>query len=561
MRRGPARVSIELPPAVALFAIGRGSSVAISPDARRIVYVAVAGNSTRLLTRSLDGLESTAIAGTDNATNPFFSPDGKWIGFWSSRSLKKVPAAGGVATTIVENASFLGASWADDDTIVYPNDPDGELWRVPSAGGTPPRRVTTKTNTGALHSWPQVLPGGRSVIYTIWNNTGFEGGRIIVQPLAGGTPAVVVEGGSHGRVVVHDGSAHLLFARADGLMAAPFDLEREQVSGPAVLVQPGVLTNLSGGAHFSVVNSGVLAYVPGGLDELNKTMMWAEHDGRTTELPPIAGMGFQYRLSPDGRRLARPNATGADRDLWIDDVTGRSASTRLTFDEVTNLPIWTHDGQRVIYTKSADGNENLFWRAADGSGDEERLTTSGNAQVAGSVTPDGTLVYQERDPQSGFDLWMLPLHNPREPMRFLSTPRNEGAPRTSPNGRWVAYQSNISGSVEVYIASFPRAANRVRVSRDGGMSPMWSPSGREVYFRGAPSQGGPMMAATVDVSGAEPQVGAPRMLFPGPFQGVGDVAPDGRFLLVRQTTRESATRVIQLVFDWFDELRTKVPPR
>ena len=566
-RRGPARVSIELPPAVAVYAIGRGSSVAISPDAQRIVYVAVAGDSTRLLTRPLDGLESAPVPGTEGATNPFFSPDGRWIGFWSDRSLKKVPASGGVATTVVENASYLGADWGADDTIVYSTAPDGEVWRVPSGGGTP-QRITTRAEAGAVHSWSQMVPGGESVLYTIWNNTGFEGGRIVMQPLAGGSPTVLVERGSYGRVVVRDGIAFLVYARPEGIMAAPFDLESQRVTGAAVLVQPGVLTNFSGGAHFSVSADGVLAYVPGELYEGEKTLLWVDTSGKTTELPPVPGVGFQYRLSPDGRRLVRPNAggaysdaAGANRDLWIDDLTGQTASIRLTFDQVTNLPIWTHDGRRVIYTRG-EQVDNLFWRAADGSGAEERLTTSPNPQITGSVTPDGTLVYFERDPKSGFDLWLLPLNGPRQPRRFLSTPRNEGNPRTSPDGRWVAYQSNISGNVEVYVASFPSAATRLQASQGGGQGPMWSPDGRELYYRAPQSQGsGQMMAVSVDTTGAEPRIGTPRVLFPGPFQGNGDVAPDGRFLLVKQTTRESATRVIQLVFDWFDELQTKVPHR
>ena len=264
-RRGPARVSIELPPAVAAYAIGRGSSVAISPDAQRIVYVAVDGDSTRLMTRMLDGLESTPVPGTEGATNPIFSPDGRWIAFWSNKSLKKMPASGGAATTVVENANFLGAAWGTDDAILYSADPGGEVWRVPSSGGTP-QRVTTKVSAGAVHSWSQLLPGGQSLLYTIWNNTGFDGGRIVTQPLAGGSPTPLVERGSYGRVVARDGVAYLVYARPEGLMAAPFDLESERVTGAAVLVQPGVQTNLSGGAHFSVSADGVLAYLPGELD-------------------------------------------------------------------------------------------------------------------------------------------------------------------------------------------------------------------------------------------------------------------------------------------------------
>jgi Tol biopolymer transport system component/predicted Ser/Thr protein kinase len=553
--RGPTRVSIELPPEVAVYAIGRGSSVALSPDGRRLVYVAVHGDSTRLMSRPLDAIESTPIAGTENATNPFFSPDGRWIGFWSFRTLRKVPAAGGVATTIVEGASYLGASWGRDDTIVYSTDPGFELWRVPSAGGAP-QRLTTRSPAD-LHSWPQLLPGDRSLLYTVWNNSGFDAARIVVQPLAGGDPRVLVERGSFGRVLVSRDAAYLVYARPEGLFAAPFDLHTEQLIGAAMPVQDRVLTNMSGGAHFTVSADGTLAYVPGVLYENDKTLVWVARDGTTTELPPMPGIGFQYKLSPDGKRIARPNAGGtgeANRDLWIDDLTGRTAPIRLTFGEVTNTPVWTPDGISVIYT-AKDGN--LFLRRADGAGEPRQLTTGQERKEAGSVTPDGTLVYHQLDPKNGFDLWRLSLTGSGEPAEVVRTPRNEGAPKTSPDGRLVAYQSNISGRPEVYVASFPSGDNRVRISRDGGLYALWSRDGREVYYRALPGDR-EMMAASIEVVNGTPWAGPPVVLFPGPFQGFGDVGPDGRFFLVKPTTREASTRVIQLVFDWFDDLHQKV---
>jgi serine/threonine-protein kinase len=557
-RRGPARVSIELPPDVAVFAIGRGSSVTLSPDGQRIVYVAVNGANTRLMSRPLDAQESTPIAGTDNATNPFFSPDGRWIGFWSTRTLKKVPAGGGVPMTVVEGAGFLGTSWGTDDTIVYSTDPGTELWRVSAEGGAP-QRVTVKARNSDVHCWPQLLPGNRSLLYTVWNNSGFERARIVVQPLAGGEPKVLVERGSYGRVVVDRDAAYLVFARAEGLFAAPFDLSSEQLTGAAFPVQDRVLTNMSGGAHFSVSTDGVLAFVPGTLYETDKTLLWVARDGTTTELPKMPGIGFQYKLSPDGKRIARPGAGGGGRDLYIDDLSGQSASIQLTFDEVTNNPAWTPDGLHVIYT-AEDGN--LILRAADGTGEPRQLTTGPHQKEAGSVTPDGTLVYHVRDPKNGFDLWRLSLTGSPDPVAVVRTPRHEGAPKTSPDGRFVAYQSNITGRPEVYVASFPSGDNRVRVSQEGGMSALWSRDGGEVYFRGPQSHGeGQMMAASIRAVNGAPRAGPPVVLFPGPFQGFGDVAPDGRFFLVKQTTRESSTRVIQLVFDWFEDLRQKVPAR
>lgn len=275
----------------------------------------------------------------------------------------------------------------------------------------------------------------------------------------------------------------------------------------------------------------------------------------------MPGIGFQYRLSPDGTRIARPNAGGtgeATRDLWIDHLAGRAAPVRLTFGEDTMTPVWTPDGKHVIYT----ANKNLYMRAADGTGEARQLTTGPDLKEAGSVTPDGTLVYHQFDPKNGLDLWRLSLTGSAAPVQVVRTPRNEGAPETSPDGRWIAYQSNISGRPEVYVASFPSGGNRVQVSKEGGRYAMWSRDGREVFYRALASSGaewdGAMMAAAIDVVNGVPQAAPPVVLFPGPIAGYGDVGPDGRFFLVKQTTREASTRVIQLVFDWFDDLRQKV---
>ncbi|MCI0436149.1 MAG: hypothetical protein L0271_21280, partial [Gemmatimonadetes bacterium] len=268
--RSPARVSIALPPDVSLFAIGRGSSVAVSPDGRRIVYAAMAGGRRQLYMRLLDGVDSAPIAGTENAANPFFSPDGRWVGFTASPdggSLKRVPVEGGAALTVVDSLgdglrgfAVQGPMWAPDDTIVFGavNPRSHGLWRVAASGGSP-ARVTTPRDGDWLHTWAQILPTGTAVLYTIWNNTGFDGARIAVQPLAGGESTTLVEGASYGRVISSDGRrAWLVYARPEGLLAAPFDLERLRVSGRSVPVLNGVLVNMSGASHFAVSDNGLL---------------------------------------------------------------------------------------------------------------------------------------------------------------------------------------------------------------------------------------------------------------------------------------------------------------
>jgi serine/threonine-protein kinase len=573
--RLPTRLSIPLPPDVSLFAVGRGSSVAVSPDGEQIAFVGVANGERRLYLRRLQDGQITPIRGTENAASPFFSPDGRWIAFTSgppSGSLRKVSTTGSAAVTLVDHATdgpaaigVQGAAWGDEDAIVLSSlgSRSSGLWRVPGSGGTP-ERLTTPRDGELLHSWPQFLAGNRTVLYTTWTNTGFEGGRIVVQPLTGGKPQILVERASYGRVVTNGRRAWLVFARPDGLHAAPFDPGRLEVAGPSVPVVEGVLVNLSGGAHFSTSTNGLLAYVPGGLDEINKTTVWVARDGTVTELGVIPGLGFQFRVSPDGRRLARPNGVGPLRDLWIDDLERRGTPTRLTTRAVINNPIWTPDGKRVIYTSGVP-NGNLFWQLADGSGAEERLTTGPNHQTPASVSPDGaTLAYTETTDQGAGDIWLLSLREPRQARRLIATPFYEGRPMISRDGRWIAYQSNVSGQHEVYLSPISDGSRRFAVTKGGGWLPLWSYDGRELYYRTEDHHlaSGQMMSVPVDTRGTvEPTLGVPRVLFPTPYQGEGDNTADGRFLMLKSPPRVSSSRVINVVLNWFEELETKVPAR
>jgi serine/threonine-protein kinase len=574
---GIARVAIELPPDVSIFAIGRASSVAVSPDGSRIVYVGIAGGRRQLYVRDLDGLETAPIAGTEGATSPFFSPDGRWIGFVDNTPagrLKKVPVEGGAPFTIVDSApdntqrfSAQAGSWLPDDTIVFSavSAKLRGLWRVPAAGGSP-KRISTPRQGELFHTWPQVITGGNAILFTIWNNTSFEGSRVAVLRLAGGEPAVLVDGASYGRVVVDDRRrAWLVSARPEGLQAAPFDVDGLKLTRGAIPVLDGVLTNLSGGAHFSFSSTGLLAYVPGGLDEARKSPVWVAKNGAATEIGEIRGLGFQYAISPDGQRLVRPNASGS-RDLWIDDLGGRKPSTRLTYEGGHNAPIWTPDGRRIIYARDAAGgpNINIFWRAADGSGDEERLTASPNVQLPRSISPDGgTLAYHETGPDSGPDIWVMPLRESRQPRLLLGTPAAELNPAFSRDGRWIAYSSTQSGRSEVYLMSFPDGDRRTAVSKGGGFSARWSGDGRELYYRTRPSEqgDGDMMGVSIDTTGPDAKVGTPRVLFATPYQGEFDVTADGRFLLLKRTPHESPTRAVHLVFNWFEHLHGKTTPR
>jgi Tol biopolymer transport system component len=560
MTRAPAaappsivRLRVALPENLSVW-LGRGSSVAISPDSTRIVFVGSSGGGTQLYVRALDREEITPIAGTEAATDPFFSPDGEWVGFGAGGKLKKVSLRTGIVATIADAANIRGEAWGDDDSILFTPSGSASIWRVPASGGKP--APLTETHEGELsHRWPQLLPGSRSVLFTIWNDTGFEGGRIAVQSLDTGERKVLVQGGGYGRVIPVDGArGYLLYAQDEGMLAAPFDLQRLELTAPPVPVFNGVLTNLSGGAHASLSPGGLLAYLPGNSDEVDKTLVWVDRRGATTDAATIHGLSFTYRLSPDGTRLVRMNSQGPDRDVWIDDLE-RSIATRVTFGGIHGSPLWTPDGRRIVYSVGTP-NSSLFWKSADGTGTEERLTDGQHLQLAMSISPDGKfLSYTDYDPVTTADIWILPLEGDRTPRRYLQTSFSEGYGMISPDGRLMAFQSNESGRFEIYLMRFPEGGAKTRVSNEGGYAPRWNPRGGELFYN---TETG--VAAVTVGSAPALQAGAPRLLFKGTYVGAGDVSKDGtRFLMVKSADQESSPRTISIVLNWLDELKSKVP--
>ena len=553
--RPPTQVMVSLPPA-ATVSLGRGSAVAFSPDGRRLVYASVSGGRTRLYQRLLDQRESTPLEGTDDAANPFFSPDGQWVGFFAGGKLKKVSLLGGAPVTIGEAPSPRGESWGADDQILLTPRGNAGLYKVPATGG--PSQLLLAPQRGELsYRWPQILPGGKAVLFTVWNDTGWESGQVMVHSLETNQRRTLVEGGGYARYAPtgSPGSGHLVYARAAGLMAAPFDLRRLQLTGPAVPVLEGLMTNLSGGAHFSFSADGSLIYLSGGMAELDRIMIWVDRKGKTQTLATIRGMSLIFSLSPDGRRLVR--SSGADRDIWVNDLE-RGGFTRVTSAGNNVNAIWTPDGKRVVYSSGLP-EKNLFWKPADSSGPAQRLTTSANSQFAGSFSPDAKLMaFAELDPAQNSDIWLLPFDagSPGRPRSFLQTPFSESNPIISPDGHWIAYQSNESGRFEIYVQPFPEGGKRWQVSNEGGVQPLWAKNGRELFYR----NWNKTMAAGVSFQ-PEFKAATPVLLFEGNYEIVAgfDVAPDGRFLMMKGPEQESAPTQLHLVLNWFDELRRRAP--
>jgi eukaryotic-like serine/threonine-protein kinase len=545
------RTVITLPPGDRL-AGPANTSLALSPDGKQLAYAAIRGASQQLYLRAMDSLESRPVPGTDGAVNPFFSPDGQWIGFSAGGKLKKISVSGGAAVTLVDAGTF-GGSWGSQGTIVFA--PGGSLLQVPDSGGAP-QPLTHLEKSEGNHIWPEFLPGGKAVLFTAAGNSA-AGIQIAVQSLATGQRRNLVQGGTQPRYAA---SGHLIYAQAGGtLMAVPFDPQRLEIKGTPVPVVEGVALSLAfGSTQYSVSNTGSLVYVSGSQAN-QRRMVWVSRNGAEQPLSAPPQAYEIVRLSPDGRRVA----VELGEQLWLYDL-ARDTLTRFTFEGTRNQnPVWTPDGKRIAFFLTKEGPTNLFWQLADGSGGLERLSTSQYTQIPMSWSPDGQLLaFNESNPKTQYDIWVLQMSG-HKAQPFLQTPFNEGGATFSPDGHWLAYVSNESGRPEVYVQPYPGPGGKYQISTEGGTEPAWNHNGKELFYR----SGNKMMALEV---ATQPGfvAGKPHMLFEGQYfandwpqvSTVYDVSADGqRFLMVKAAEQASSATQINVVLNWFEELKQKVP--
>ncbi|MDA2929998.1 hypothetical protein MYX84_08650, partial [Acidobacteria bacterium AH-259-O06] len=535
--------------------------VAISPDGSRIVYVTGPYGDRQLYIRSMNQLEAVLLRGAEGFS-PFFSPDGDRVGFYANdNTLKKVSIHGGPAATICEvDGNPRGASWGADDTIVFATWTSKGLLTVPAVGGEP-RHLTTVDQEGEEHWWPEILPGGQAVLFTITGGA-IESAQVAVLSLETGDQKVLVPGGSNRH---YSPTGHLVYGLEGVLWAVAFDLDRLEVSGEPVPVLENVMTKITGAANFSFSDDGSLVYIPGSVTEVERTLVWVDREGHEEPLAAEPGRYFHPRVSPDGSRVAMNFTDSGNENVWIYEL-ARKTSSRLTFDPaVDRTPLWTLDGQRVVFGSGRDGgNWNLFWKAADGTGQADRLTTSPNRQAPFSFSPDGKrLVFHERNPETSRDIGVLSMEGEPTSTPLLQTQFDEGRPVISPDGRWMAYDSNESGWTEVFVRPFPKVEQaKWKISRDGGQSPVWGPRGRELFYR----SGETMMVVRIKTQPTFTP-GIPEVLFTGRYTyAVGrnyDISPDGqRFLMIKEGEQAEETPArdeLIIVQNWFQELQRLVP--
>ena len=505
----------------------------ISPNGDRVVYVGRAESITQLYLREFGRMSVERIQGTVGGQNPFFSPDGEQIGFTVDGRLMTIPVSGGTPNKL-GSRSAIGATWGPGDTIIFSPEIRAGLSRVSASGGPSTVLTTPDPEQGEFGHWlPEMLPDGKHVLFTIWTTGSLEETRIAVLDIDTREYRTIVEGGTQARYAP---SGHLIYMKSGTLMAIPFDLDRLAITGAPVATVEGVAMNVgNGSAHFSFSEGGSLIYLQSG--ENSTTIEWVDREGRAETLVELGRACESLHLAPSGRRLAVDIVTAGNRDIWTYDLS-RETLTRLTTSTTSETgTIWTPDEKRITFSLDTPPFD-IYWMPADGSGPPEPLLQGKRDKHVGDWSPDGrVLAFRKETAENQTDLWTMELDGDRTPEPFLATPFSEVQPAFSSDGRWLAYASNVSGRYEVYATPFPGPGERRQISTDGGTQPLWSPDGRELFYR----NGDAVLAVSIELD-PELIVGKPQVLFE---RAVGysihtnvrgyDVSADGqRFLMLRK---------------------------
>jgi Tol biopolymer transport system component len=543
--RGPeVRFTIQLPPGEEIT-----SYPAITRDGRTVAYVTERGtNDARLYLRDLNAFEAREVPGSSGARQPFFSPDGKWIAFFAQGQLLKAEVSGGSPVSVAEAAYPFGATWNDDDTIIYAASLGSGLLRVRASGGSPEQLTKPDgASQGYAHVFPQALPGGRRVLFTTWGHTqgssvlSLESGRSELVMGSQTFTAATFQSteGARGRLLLSDLAA--------GIRAAPFDAAHPAPTSADTSVLANVNFELETESlgWLAVSDTGTAVYATG--NPARASLAWVDREGK---VEPIGTEQDQYReasLSADGLKAVVRHGL----DLWVHDLQ-RGTRTRLTSGTGSNImPLWAGDGTRIVFASNRGGDWDIYAQPSDGARPAEVLLKQPHDQFPLALLGDGTLLYTDIGPKTGRDLWTLSPDGKQSPLRV--TPYNETNGQFSPGPpggqRWLAYSSDESGRNEIYVQSYPDGANRVPVSTSGGMLPMWSPDGKELFY----VTGDSVVAVTRQPDGS---FSAPRklfdrstMLFNHRFHSYG-VTPDGkRFLMIRRDPA-AVPRQLNVILNW-----------
>ena len=564
-----AHLSIALAPGAISTTDRFNDKFAISPDGNWIVYVVTRGGRQQLFLRALRESEGKPIDDTDDADQPFVSPDSLWIAFISGGTLKKVPVSGGSSIAICSLAStpgggatgFIGGAWRSDNTIAFVPQFNAGIWTVSANGGTPQLLLSTNPEKDRVAFIDlQALPGNKGILFSLVPGRAMKAAEedIAVLETGAAEPRILIRGGSNGR---YARTGHLLYARGGVLLAVPFNLSRLVVTGTPVSVMDGLETNPVGGSPYAVSENGTLLYEPSTGLKSGEKLALVDRKGHVRPITDGSSYPQEFSLSPDNRSIAA-DVVAVNNDIWTYDVT-HGTPLRLTFepgDEV--FPQWTADGKRIAFgTRTGK----MFWKLADGSGEREEISRSEYPRYPSSFSPDGkTLAFVEIHPSRQRDIWLMSLDGDRKAQTFQATDADEWAPKFSPDGHRIAYTSNETGRNEVYVRPIGSPGGRKQISTDGGTSPAWARNGRELFFLKGDKLAAVTLDAENDPAGQSRVVLDAAKLADFQFDANSpwyDVMPDGEHFVMLLSPQHPSPTHYNIVVNWFEELNQLVPTR
>ena len=526
----------------------------LSPDGGLLAFNATdTTGTTQIWIRALDALEARPVSGTEGAGRLFWSPDGRYLGFFSGGKLKKVDAAGGPAQSLCDAPFGADASWSTEGVILFDGRPTDPILRVPASGGVAKPEVESDPEKGRTgEGWPEFLPDGRHFLYVSFKQGGES--TLFVRALDSGEEQPLLNTASR---VQYAPPGYLLYVREDSLVAQPFDASSRQIRGEAVPVAEGLGTDAVGLAHFSAAQDGTLTYRAG--DTRSRQLLWVDRGGKELETVGESGEFGDVWPSPDGTRLVfdMPESGSGRSDLWIRDL-GRGVTSRFTFDAASDdTPLWSPNGRTIVFTSDRKGAGDLYRKAASGTGEEELLLATEEEKYAQDWSRDGRfIVFMSRGKETGWDIWALPAEGGGEPFPVVKTRFREVTPTISPSGQLLAYVSNESGRSEVYVQEFPEPRSKWQVSTAGGIEPHWRSDGREIFYVAPDSR---LMSVPVD-TGRTFSAGAPVALFtarlqPALVRSRYRPSPDGQRFLTLAPLGRNAILPTTVVLNWTAGLR------
>jgi len=557
MPPAPVDLSVEMPAAHTL--VNDGTSIAISPDSRRIAFVAGGtGGPEQIWMRQLGDFAAKQVPGTEGGKSPFFSPDGQWLGFFVSGKLEKISLAGGVPQVLCSGASGVGSgTWASDWTVYFSGGYGG-LMSVSGYGGECRRVISPSEGNGAVgFGQPWMLPGGQSLLVTVVNGFGGQESSVAVLSLKTLKLKTLLQDATNPAYLA---PGYLVFGRAGALWAVRFDLQKLALAGPSAPLVNGIADNNGGTSNqFALSESGMLVYAPGSEARPEREIVEVDRSGNAQVVTTSPRAYEDLSFSPDGKQLAI-TVEGPLWNIWTYDLVKKTLA-RLTFENDNRDPFWTADGKNIAYTSLRNGRWGIYEKPADGSGQEHEIFQSAVWSFVSSFSPDdSSMAMVQDDPATGPDIFLLPLDAAGKPRVFLQTKATEWFAQYSPDGRWISYQSDESGKSEIYVQSSGATGGKWQISSGGGVRPVWPRDDLEIFYR----NGNKLMAVPVRTSPTF-SAGTPQTLFQADYFNSGhdfDATPDGKhFFFIKSLTEASAPTELRVVLNWARDLAGRMRPR